>query len=455
MFTTRTGIYGTDYLERALVTAIGLGANRPQDAVYPTSEVDADGKPYSGANKYVMHFDKGQMPPVNAFWSLTMYNAEYFFVANPLNRYTLSARSTLKYNADGSVDLYIQNETPGKDKEANWLPAPEEQVHPDAAAVLAEGESPVDPRRHVEAAGGDDGEVVVLPTAPEPLGWGHVSPRTSSIDSTGSWNALFGAMRQQRSVSTEGPYHAPLTSRTTSHGSNRLAPRGGTGCKRRNGLDGQPGGGRRRGQCDERCTGGGRRGTGSWRYLDGGRRVRLGESQADTERPIWRSSGGKLAQTPSPSAGSFRHLRQARTQVRAGRQVATQSMAHDALGAHARDELGHIGGPERTADKAALASAASFTAGGRAATARRAADPASFLVAGSRCEFARVSRRAWGGRCTYGRRVARDRGLARHILGSLGHGHHGRRRCAIRDCGELMGPATHLQPRVRTAVAPV
>ena len=69
---------------------------------------------YDGANKYVMHFPKGQMPPVNGFWSLTMYNAEYFFVANPLNRYTLSARNTLKPNADGSIDLYIQNESPGQ-----------------------------------------------------------------------------------------------------------------------------------------------------------------------------------------------------------------------------------------------------------------------------------------------------------------------------------------------------
>ena len=114
MFITKTGIYGTDYLDRALVTAIGLGANRPQDAVYPTSEVDADGKPYAGANKYVMHFDKGQMPPVNGFWSLTMYDAEYFFVDNPLNRYTLSARNKLKHNADGSVDLYLQHENPGQ-----------------------------------------------------------------------------------------------------------------------------------------------------------------------------------------------------------------------------------------------------------------------------------------------------------------------------------------------------
>ena len=124
---TKTGLYGTDYLQRAFITAIGLGANRPQDAVYPTSEVDADGKPYSGENKYVMHFPKGQTPPVNAFWSITMYDADYFFVKNALNRYTLSPRNALKYNADGSLDLFIQAESPGKDKEDNWLPAPKEK----------------------------------------------------------------------------------------------------------------------------------------------------------------------------------------------------------------------------------------------------------------------------------------------------------------------------------------
>jgi hypothetical protein len=121
---TKTGLYGTDYLDRALVTAIGLGANRPQDAIYPTSETDADGKPYDGANKYVMHFDKGQLPPVKGFWSLTMYDDKFFFVDNPQNRFTLSQRNKFNYNKDGSVDLYIQNASPGKDKEANWLPAP-------------------------------------------------------------------------------------------------------------------------------------------------------------------------------------------------------------------------------------------------------------------------------------------------------------------------------------------
>jgi hypothetical protein len=123
-FTTKTGLYGTDYLMRALVTAIGLGANRPQDAVYPTSLKDAAGKKYNGANKYVMHFPKGQLPPVAGFWSLTMYDSGYFFVQNPINRYSISARESLKQNADGSTELYIQHESPGKDKESNWLPAP-------------------------------------------------------------------------------------------------------------------------------------------------------------------------------------------------------------------------------------------------------------------------------------------------------------------------------------------
>jgi hypothetical protein len=123
-YTTKTGIYGTDYLMRALITAIGLGANRPQDAIYPTSRKDAEGRKYNGENKYVMHFPEGQLPPAQGFWSLTMYDASYFFVNNPLNRYSISARQHLKSNPDGSTDLYIQKDSPGADKEANWLPAP-------------------------------------------------------------------------------------------------------------------------------------------------------------------------------------------------------------------------------------------------------------------------------------------------------------------------------------------
>jgi len=127
MYDSETGVYGTDYLNRAFVAAIGLGANRIQDAVYPTSLKDAEGKAYDGANKYVIHIPKGQLPPVRGFWSVTMYDANYFFVANPINRYSISARQNLKANPDGSIDLYVQNQSPGADKESNWLPAPKDK----------------------------------------------------------------------------------------------------------------------------------------------------------------------------------------------------------------------------------------------------------------------------------------------------------------------------------------
>jgi hypothetical protein len=119
------GNYGTDYGTRAVVALFGLGANLPADAMYPSAFTDGDGKPLDGANRYVLHFDKGQLPPANAFWSATMYNAQSFFVDNPINRYAISSWMPLKRNKDGSLDLYIQRASPGKDKESNWLPAAE------------------------------------------------------------------------------------------------------------------------------------------------------------------------------------------------------------------------------------------------------------------------------------------------------------------------------------------
>jgi hypothetical protein len=118
------GNFGAEYGARAVVALIGLGANLPQDAVYPSAYVDGEGKPLTGANKYVLRFEKGAVPPVNAFWSVTMYDPDSFFVANPLNRYALSSWMPLKRDADGSLTLHIQHESPGKDREANWLPAP-------------------------------------------------------------------------------------------------------------------------------------------------------------------------------------------------------------------------------------------------------------------------------------------------------------------------------------------
>jgi hypothetical protein len=131
LFTTEAGTYGTDYVQRAVIAAIGLGANVPQDAVYPLGRKAADGDNFDASHKkYVLHFDKGQMPPVNAFWSLTMYDSENFFVPNPLNRYTLSTRDKLVTNPDGSVDLYLQAQSPGEHKLANWLPAPSAKFVP-------------------------------------------------------------------------------------------------------------------------------------------------------------------------------------------------------------------------------------------------------------------------------------------------------------------------------------
>jgi hypothetical protein len=124
MNTDTMGVYGNYYLKRAIVAQLGLGANLPEDAIYPVNLADESGKPLDGANKYTLHFDKGDTPPADAFWSVTLYDSEGFQVANPLNRFNLASWMPLKYNADGSLDLYFQNENPGADKEANWLPAP-------------------------------------------------------------------------------------------------------------------------------------------------------------------------------------------------------------------------------------------------------------------------------------------------------------------------------------------
>jgi hypothetical protein len=119
------GVYGNFYVKRAVVAMVGLGANSAEDAVYPVLLTDADGKPLTGDNNYVLHFDRTGLPPVHAFWSVTMYDAGGFQAANTLNRFAIGDRDPLQYNADGSLDLYIQRTSPGPDQEANWLPAPE------------------------------------------------------------------------------------------------------------------------------------------------------------------------------------------------------------------------------------------------------------------------------------------------------------------------------------------
>jgi hypothetical protein len=121
---TAIGTYGTDYLHRSGVAFGALGANIPDDAVYPTAFVDSKGQPFDSGKRYGLHFDKDEVPPVRAFWSLTMYDERQLFAENAIGRFAIGDRDNLKYNSDGSLNLYIQRVSPGADKETNWLPAP-------------------------------------------------------------------------------------------------------------------------------------------------------------------------------------------------------------------------------------------------------------------------------------------------------------------------------------------
>jgi hypothetical protein len=117
------GVYGNSYLRRATVAMVGLGANPPEDAVYPLTFVDGEGEPLDGSNNYVLRFKKEELPPVDAFWSVTLYDKDGFPVPNDIKRQALGDRDEMKYGDDGSLEIYVQATSPGKDKESNWLPA--------------------------------------------------------------------------------------------------------------------------------------------------------------------------------------------------------------------------------------------------------------------------------------------------------------------------------------------
>jgi hypothetical protein len=117
------GRYGADYDARAGIAMVGLGADQQEDTIYPIAFVDGDGKRLDAANKYVMHYEKDSFTPTHATWSVSLYQGPNY-VPNALNRYDIAPWMPLAYNADGSLDIYIQATSPGKDKEANWLPAP-------------------------------------------------------------------------------------------------------------------------------------------------------------------------------------------------------------------------------------------------------------------------------------------------------------------------------------------
>lgn len=117
------GDYGTDYNTRAAVAMVGLGANLPQDALYPNTSVDQQGQPLMGDRRYRLHFKADQLPPVKAFWSITAYGADEFLIENPLKRYALGDRDVLNLNADGSLDIWIQAAEPDTAAQrSNWLP---------------------------------------------------------------------------------------------------------------------------------------------------------------------------------------------------------------------------------------------------------------------------------------------------------------------------------------------
>jgi hypothetical protein len=128
MVTLDVGRYGTKYAYRAAWTFYAVGGNLVEDALYPVAREDGDGQRLTGENNYTLSFSKEQMPPVNAFWSLTLYDAESFLVTNPINRYSLGSRDQMNYGKDGSLTIYIQHESPGKDKESNWLPSSEGEI---------------------------------------------------------------------------------------------------------------------------------------------------------------------------------------------------------------------------------------------------------------------------------------------------------------------------------------
>jgi hypothetical protein len=123
-FSTWVGRYGTHYDARANVARQGLGALPPEEAVYYSCGQRA-APALSGAHTYTLHFAKDQLPPVHAFWSLTLYGEDGYFTANNIHRFAIGDRDALRFNADGSVDLYIQHDAPGADRAGNWLPAPQ------------------------------------------------------------------------------------------------------------------------------------------------------------------------------------------------------------------------------------------------------------------------------------------------------------------------------------------
>jgi hypothetical protein len=118
------GTWGSSYLRRAAAAMRGIGASAPEDAIHVVGEADSEGRPLDSAAQYTLHFERAELPPANAFWSLTMYDTQMCYAWNAIERYAIGDRDVLWFNADGSLDLYLQHGSPGEAKESNWLPTP-------------------------------------------------------------------------------------------------------------------------------------------------------------------------------------------------------------------------------------------------------------------------------------------------------------------------------------------
>jgi hypothetical protein len=124
-FGAATGRYGIRYDARAAVARLGLGALPPEEAIYFSCCQSDAAHSLSGEHAYTLHFSAAQLPPVRAFWSLTLYGEDGYFVANSIRRFAIGDRDALKFNTDGSLDLFVQRDAPGTDRDSNWLPAPD------------------------------------------------------------------------------------------------------------------------------------------------------------------------------------------------------------------------------------------------------------------------------------------------------------------------------------------
>lgn len=124
--TNNNAAFGTDYFTRTAVAKSNILVNAPTETKYFYQDLDREAKRLSGSSSYTVTFPKGATPPVDGFWSLTLYDAQHFFVPNALSRYSLGTKNkTLSYSPDGSLTIYVQEKPPAKGKEQNWLPAPE------------------------------------------------------------------------------------------------------------------------------------------------------------------------------------------------------------------------------------------------------------------------------------------------------------------------------------------